>query len=219
MRLGKVNAVILTALCMSAGPLLAQIPAGVPPSDEIGLSSIFHGTTVLDLDRQGEIISCEVVEGVIIRNHFVYDFLEGVCDDLGDVPCNGRVTAVAERCSQMPSDGFGGEAGNLFGSYGRGDESRFRMCFDEAGTCTDVDEIAVSSGRSQSMGLAGDPNGSSRSVATVRPTRSFTIDGHRVRVPAGTAYTDVTFENPQGPFPANCLIDGCGFAGIGIRVN
>ncbi|TDJ24664.1 MAG: hypothetical protein E2O58_05255 [Gammaproteobacteria bacterium] len=83
-----------------------------------------------------EIIDCEMAEGVIIRNHFVYDFLDGACDDLGDVPCSGRVTAVGERCTQMQTDG--------------------------------------------SVGLAGDPNGAARSVVTVRPTRSFKIDGHRV---------------------------------------
>lgn len=77
MRLGIMNAVILTASCMSAGPVLA-----------------------------------------------------------GDVPCSGRVTAVGERCTQMQTDG--------------------------------------------SVGLAGDPNGAARSVVTVRPTRSFKIDGHRV---------------------------------------
>lgn len=219
MRLGQVMAAVLAVGSLGAGSAVGQIPTAAPPADALRLNSVFHGTFIVDLDRQGELIACDDSEGVVFRNVFVFDYLAGVCDDQGEVPCNERVTSIVERCTLAPLDDFGGQAGILRGTYRRGVASASRMCFDELGACTALDEIAVVTGRTQSVGTEGGLVGTVRSVSEVRSTRAFEIDGRTVRVLSGTVYTDGSFEEPKGTFPDNCLFNGCGMAGVGIAVD
>lgn len=219
MRLGKVIASVLAVASMGSGYADAQIPADAPPVQALRLNSVFHGTFMVDLDRQGELIACDESDGVVFRNVFVFDYLAGVCDDQGDVPCAGRVTAISERCTLEPLDDFGGQAGALRGTYRTRAASVSRMCFDELGACTAADQVGVVSARIQSVGTAGGLVGAVRSVSEVRSTRAFEIDGRTVRVPIGTVYTDASFEEPDGTFPDNCLFSACGMAGVGIAID
>ena len=83
-------------------------------------------------DCQGDLVSCTAPERLVV-SRAVYFYLEGVCDDTGATPCDGRYTALLERCRNPFTDQIASPG--MRSILGRGP---IRACFDDtgAGDCT-----------------------------------------------------------------------------------
>ena len=169
--------------------------------------SLAHGTVQVVLTTIGELVVCDPPE-VIVRTKVAYKFFKGVCDDRSNFPCGGRLTALVERCG---ADFIAYTAGGLTSRYlGR---RPLRICFDEAGSCTAVDEIGTGLvRRTQTVAFPGEATAQGNSAILVRRSSRFDINGRSVRIPRAEVTADFTLEQAVGPFgaPENCLLAGCG---------
>ncbi len=161
--------------------------------------SLYSGMSQTAFGLEGILLNCEtevpdLPTRVLVRA--VYTKLAGVCDDLSDRPCAGRLTRLTERCffDVMPTF----ISANALTTYFK---EKVRICYDAtaAGNCDDVDVVAKGEFISQSTngffnGLI-DENfttfdetqvGYDREI--IKRSRRFEIDGKYVRVPRGRSY-------------------------------
>ena len=154
-----------------------------------------------------------------LRTTLTYGAVPGVCDDLGDVPCGGRIVAQMERCvdANLPL-----AAGGLAGGYSR---SPIRFCYleDASTPCDEASVVAEGSWVGAGRGAATDTTPleatpleatAQLKIATARP---FRIDGREVRIRRGDQQQFFTLERPTQP--PGCLgvySSGCGVIGVGL---
>lgn len=207
----------LTGMLMltSAGPLLAEWPQGPQ-----GIVAHTIGTHTTDLTCagtgcRGDLVTCPVGQGLVTAK-ITYLFMEGICDDLGPTPCNGRMRGLLENCLD-PRRGLNVRGAILSITM----QGKFRFCFDDtaASDCTGTPPAAAVVGegfnRMQGRALIGvrAPIQASDEL-TLTDAQEFIIDGKVVRVrPTLTLYSATL----EGDFTANrCRRTTCGFAGTAV---
>lgn len=217
-------AVLAAVLILSCNVVQAK---GTRDKGGLRLLNMSHGTYKLVLSNHGELLSCESHQNVI-RNEGIYDFLDGICDDNGETPCNGRVTFIIEQCTSadtgdysngdpLNGDSLNGEAGLLQGTMS--EDRPVRICYDEFGSCLESDEVARGTSRNRTINYPNQPMGQSYWSSTITKTKSFHIDGKKARIVRGPQSGSATTEQARGAIGShrNCLMAGCGFAGAGYR--
>jgi len=204
----------LTGMLMltSAVPLLAEGPQGIV-AHTIGTHMTDFTCAVTGC--RGDLVTCPVGHGLVTAK-ITYLFMEGICDDLGPTPCNGRMRGVLENCLD-PRRGLNVRGGILSITM----QGKFRFCFDDtaASDCTGTPPAAavVAEGvnRMQGRALIGvrSPIVASDELI-LTDAQDFTIDGRQARVrPTLTIYDAML----QGDFTANrCRKTTCGFAGTAV---
>ncbi|MEJ2088769.1 MAG: hypothetical protein P8Y69_09930 [Gammaproteobacteria bacterium] len=205
---------------------------------EDAIRSISHGTYELPLvgtappgfAQVGELVACSDVEPGqppqwLLRASIVFDRFDGVCDDLGEVPCEGRLVGIQESCT-ADGDGNVGAAGLIDAPYDRG--ARSRVCWDPSGLgqCTAEFEVAAGEGLgSQLTRLLDAPSGRTIGVSVVTGTRSFRVGTRSVRIRSSTARIDTLFEasTPESncvlPLPFRPRESACGLATIATAIS
>ncbi len=179
--------------------------------------------SVLPPSPVGELVDCSAdpALGLVLETHKSYRAMPGICDDLSDRPCNGRVTARIERCSATALDL---NSGDVVGGYA---VSQLRICFDpdadpDAGypaRCSAAEAVATGTIRGVGRRQVELNVGYSDQLVLVDEGRWFQIDGRWARVRPGSYSERMTFQrDPDGP--ANCITapDGCGVIGSAVRL-
>jgi hypothetical protein len=123
---------------------------------------------------------------VVIKTFFAR--FDGVCDDLSDRPCAGRLMQISERCT---ADDVHYQLTETQGvDYLR---ARVRICFDPSAeaNCDDVDEVAsgymyshVPGNFSANPGIEGtfDLTSESANIHQITHSKMFELDGDRVKI-------------------------------------
>jgi len=205
----------LTGMLMLAlpVPLLAEAPRGIV-AHTVGTHSTDFTCAVTGC--AGDLVTCPVGHGLVTAK-ITYLFMEGICDDAGPTPCNGRVRGLLENCLD-PRRGINVRGAILSITM----QGKFRFCFDDtaASDCTGTPPAAVVVGegvnRMQGRALIGvrAPIQASDELI-LQDAPGFTIDGREVRVGPTLTIYDATL---QGDFTANrCRKATCGFAGTAVR--
>ncbi|MEZ5560010.1 MAG: hypothetical protein R3E86_15875 [Pseudomonadales bacterium] len=185
------------------------------PRNEI---AVYQGSA--RLVQFGDLVDCSqfAPQSLVLQTRLVFVALPGVCDDLDERPCAGRLVAQLERCSA------GGNAslamGGLAGGYSR---SPVAICFEPdagvAAACNGAN--AVAEGTWVGAGWAAGADTELRASARLQVSRSrwFRLDGGWARVPLGGSAQQFTQERPS-PGPGSCLAStgpGCAIIGVGQR--
>ena len=202
------------------------LPASVAMADSIFSRS--YGTAYLILPGAGGVASGELIEcsaplgeGVLLRVDIIYAQLQGVCDDRGDQPCDGKMIGIIERCT---ADTTSYTAGGLNVGYS-GPDNPSIICHDPtgSGSCTAVEQVASGA----SGGFSGTAMGSGFDLTintfNIDKGKRFRFEGRKVRLPKISLIATASVEEQVGPFPANCLFrdpatgeGGCGFAVVSV---
>ena len=170
----------------------------------------------------GDLVACGPSEGFFVAD-VIYTSLEGVCDDAGATPCEGRATGVAEGCFDLRLPPAGNNihvVGSMLSFTARG---RGRYCFDATGLadCGGSPPIATVIGKSSTVyHFRQTPIGTGPNQVTAEHTLEtrtpFTLDGKTVQLNIGALQVSQFTAQPN---PGdNCGGAGCGFAGDTIEV-
>lgn len=202
----------LTSMVMLAVPvpLLAEPPQGIVAHTIATYTTDFNcagrGCT-------GDLITCPVGQALITAK-MIYLFMQGVCDDGGPTPCNGRLRGLLENCLD-PASGLN-VRGAILSITMRG---KFRFCFDDTAVsdCTGTPPTAAVVGegvnRMQGRALLGSAGPIQASdELTLTDTQEFTIDGVVTRVRS----TLTIYDSLLQPDFFNCGGTGCGLAGTAV---
>jgi len=183
---------------------------------EDAIQSFSHGSFELPLlpfppsegEQIGELVTCPgfnlmnfAASQHLLRVTSVYDRYEGVCDDLGPVPCAGRLLTIQESCTANDDNEI---VASIGAGYAKG--ARTRICWDPsgAGQCTAEYEVATGEGLgSQIQRLVGAPTAQGRSLVKTFGGPPFRVDGQRVRIAPSVAIGNSLFENFEG---ADCIL-------------
>src|SRR5262245_54163500 len=122
-------------------PLTALLTLGLPGSigAETPQGIVAHtiGTYTKDFSCAragcvGDLITCPAGEALVTAR-ITYLYMEGVCDDAGPTPCNGRLRGLLQDCLN-PSRDLNVRAGMMSLTM----TGNFRFCFDDTATgdCT-----------------------------------------------------------------------------------
>ena len=203
---------------LSVAGLLLSSPFQIALADDI--HSLSHGTLQVVLSPLGELVNCELsIPPVLLRIHVTYKYFHGVCDDRGEVPCDGRLTALTEWCSGGADVTSYGDAGSFMSAYGG--PFPVRICHSETGSCTAYDEVgrATVTRLHALFALPGGTTNQRKEAVSIESGRPFVLDGQHVRIKAAQVTSDATVETAVGPFgaPENCLLDGCGVVSTAVE--
>lgn len=220
-------AVIL--LLSAPAALLADMPPRGVVAIETGTS--FTKASCASEGCVGDLVTCPVGQ-VLLAGHGTFSFWEGVCDDAGSIPCDGRVAGYSEECYDPAFPGPNIRlAGPIVQFTAQGP---YRNCFDPAAT---PDNPARCDGSEADLTAAGievfsrgtiTAHESAQLFGTSAPVRaiieaqathnkSFHIDGHKVK--NKTEVFTIFFTAQPDPDGDNCTmanggIPGCGAAGV-----
>jgi hypothetical protein len=193
-----------------------------------GIFSRSYGTFYAILPSAGDVASGELIEcsqslgeGVLLRVDIIYAQLQGVCDDRGDQPCDGKMTGIAERCT---TDTTSYTAGGLSVSYS-GPDNPSIICHDPTGSgaCTAVEQVASAAHGAFFGSAMGGGFDLAKTTLNIEKGKRFSFEGRKVRLPKISLIGTASLEQPIGPFPANCLFrepaaseGGCGFTTVSV---
>jgi hypothetical protein len=163
----------------------------------------------------GDVITCPAGEALVTAK-ITYLYMEGVCDDAGPTPCNGRLRGLLQDCLN-PGRDLNVRAGMMSLTM----TGNFRFCFDDTakGDCTGNPPpgqiVGAGVNRMQSRVLLGGRvpiSSSDELIMSDAPT--FTIDGKEVRIDTPLTIYDATMQ--PDTLGSNCGGGGCGFAGTAV---
>jgi len=194
------------------GPLLAE------PSRGIVAHTIGTYTKDFSCARTGcagDLVTCPVGEGLVTAK-ITYLFMEGVCDDGGPTPCDGRLRGLLENCLN-PTRDLNVRGGMMSLTM----QGKFRFCFDDTAMsdCTGAPPAATVVGEGVNrmqgrvmLGARVPILASDELILTAAP--AFTIDGREARIDATLTIYDATMQPDSTA--NNCGGNGCGFAGTAV---
>lgn len=143
----------------------------------------------------------------------IYLFMEGVCDDAGPTPCNGRLRGLLQNCLH-PRTGIN-VRGSILSITMQG---KFRFCFDDTAMtdCTGTPPAAavVGEGINRMQGrllLGGRAPMQASDELILTDAQYFTIDGKEARIRTKLTVYDSALEPPN-----KCFRKGCGLAGTAV---
>jgi len=180
------------------------------------IHSFSHGSFELPLlpfppsegEQIGELVTCPgfnlmnpAASQHLLRVTSIYDRYEGVCDDLGPVPCAGRLLTIQESCTGNDDTKM---VASIAVGYAKG--AKTRICWDPsgAGQCTAEYEVATGeSVGSQIQRSVGAPTAQGRNLVKTFTGSPFRVDGQRVRIASSVVVGNSLIENAEG---ANCIL-------------
>lgn len=203
--------------CLLASLLLAALPGWADGgAGRQGGVAVYQGAAGLVVFSDWTDCSAYAPASLVFRTRLTYVALPGVCDDLGEKPCAGRLTAEFERCQ---SGNAALSAGSLSGGYSR---NRFRMCYQSEphlpAACDGVNQVAEGSWVGAGWVAGDDRLLSGTALLRLTRSRSFQMDGDWVRVSLGSTTQHFSQPRPDAP-PDSCAAPGgpgCGVVGVGL---
>ena len=206
-----------TLLYALTNTLMLTLPVPILAQPAQGIVANTIGTYTIDLTCvwggcAGDLVTCPAGQALMTAK-MTYLFMDGVCDDAGQTPCNRRLRGLLEDCLD-PRSGL-----NVLGSMlSITMQRKFRFCFDNTAVsnCTGTPPAAavVGEGANRMQGrllmCAQVPIQASDELR-LTATRYFTIDGKTTQVGPTLTIYDATM---QSDF-LQCGT-GCGLAGTAV---
>jgi len=211
---------LLPACILAAAGLSTAAPIAVSADESVVAAvaapvSVYTGSAhVLAF---GELVDCSEFAPVtqVLQTVLVYAAMPGVCDDLSQRPCGGRLIAEMERC--LGGGNLPLASNTLAGGYS---SSPLRICVQPPGnlSLSCADGAVVARGIWTGAGFAPATSAVLEGTASlgIRQARWFQFDGARVRVRQTPSIQHFSLEKSQ-PSPAGCGVSsaGCGVIGVG----